>query len=413
MSTPCCEKRHEKWAYLLENLHLGLGLTIFALLGLGLSHTVTNADKLSVGIFETSSDAVLDRLLDLLLDETCSERFESLVQEIVLRAPDRELERSDLGANRFNLEHRCMVLGRGHELDVHGDTFTAEDEICKARVPEFREAGLFPEVEGDIAKVRLDLAERELDLVFSLVVDDTVGRESEIVPGRYGDDVREQVLAREGEVLDDEVEGIVGVLNTRDGDVTDLADDGRQNNLANVVPKIGFELQRAFAVEEEVSCEASPVLTESLVQRVFTHLLKPVANGLGTRVRYTPFAARRSAYVEEVVKVVLIFIIVEMAAVFADIGAFFITLWFENISWLEEDLASVLVYLLKPVPQFLVPVRIAVQRIDRVLDLVHAPAIGEPFEKGPQLMGGLAEGGILGTNTIGDCRWTKIDSILT
>jgi len=78
VSTPCCEKRHEKWAYLLENLYLGLGLTIFTLLGLGLSHTVMNTDELSVDIFETSLDAVLDRLLDLLLGETCSERFESV-----------------------------------------------------------------------------------------------------------------------------------------------------------------------------------------------------------------------------------------------------------------------------------------------------------------------------------------------
>lgn len=89
---PHCGKRHEKETHLLENLHLGLGLTIFTLLGLGLSHTVTDANELSVDIFETSSNAVLDRLLDLLLDKTRSERFKSLVQEVVLRVPDRELE---------------------------------------------------------------------------------------------------------------------------------------------------------------------------------------------------------------------------------------------------------------------------------------------------------------------------------
>ena len=306
-----------------------------------------------------------------------------------------------------------MVLGRRHELDVHSDTFTAEDEICKTRVPELRKAGLFPEVEGDVAKIRLDLAERELDLVLSLVVDDTVGRESEIVPGRHGNDIGEQVLAREGEVLDDEVESIVGVLNAGDGDVTNLTDDCRQNDLADVVPKMRFELERAFAIEEEVLCETSPVFTESLVQRVFTHLLEPVANGLIARVRYAPFATRRNTYVEEVVKVILIFVIVEMTAVFADPGAFFITLWFENISWLEENLASVLVYLLEPVPQLLIPVRIIVQRIDRVLDLVHVPAIGEPLEKHPQLLGSLFEGGILGTNTISGCRSSTIDIMLT
>jgi hypothetical protein len=200
----------------------------------------------------------------------------------VLRVPDREFERSDLGVDGFDLEHRRMVLGRRHELDVHADTLTTEDEIGETRVPELGKTSLLPEVEGDIANIRLNLAESELDLVFGLVVDNTVRRESEVVPGRHGDDIGEQVLAREGEVLDDEVESIVGVLDAGDGDVTDLADDGRQDNLADVVPKMGFELQRAFAVEEEVLRETSPVLAESFVQGIFAHLLEPVTNGLKT-----------------------------------------------------------------------------------------------------------------------------------
>ena len=85
---PRGETRKEN--HLLENLHLGFGLTISTLLGLGLSHTVTNTDQLSIDIFQTSLDATLDRLLDLDLDKTRGEWLESLVEKIV----DGELERA-------------------------------------------------------------------------------------------------------------------------------------------------------------------------------------------------------------------------------------------------------------------------------------------------------------------------------
>jgi len=108
--------------------------------------------------------------------------------------------------------------------------------------------------------------------------------------------------------------------------------------------------------------------------------------------------------VEEVVEVVLIFVIVEMAAVFADLAGFVIARWFENESWLEEDLASVLVDLLEPVPQVLVLLRVVIQPIDRALGVVHAFAVGEPFEKRPQLPGRLTKGGFLDMNVINGCE---------
>jgi len=116
-----------------------------------------------------------------------------------------------------------------------------------------------------------------------------------------------------------------------------------------------------------------------------------------------PFTTTRGTYAEKVVKVVLILIIVEMTTVFTDLVTFGITLWLENVSWLEQDLAGELVNLLEPVPQFLVPVGVFVQHIDRVFDLVGTPAVGEPLEKRPQLPGSLLECRILHINTINYC----------
>jgi hypothetical protein len=88
--------------------------------------------------------------------------------------PDGELEQSDLGVDGFNLEHRGGVFGGRRQLDGHGNTLTTEDEIGQARVPELGKTGLLPEVEGDVAKIWLNLAESELDLVFGIVADNAV-----------------------------------------------------------------------------------------------------------------------------------------------------------------------------------------------------------------------------------------------
>lgn len=116
---------------------------------------------------------------------------------------------------------------------------------------------------------------------------------------------------------------------------------------------------------------------------------------------------------EEIIEMVLIFVVIEAAAIFADLPAFAVALWLENVSRVEKDLAGILVDLLEPVSQLLVPVRVVVQCINRVLDLVHARAIGEPFKKRLQFAGGLLESGILGTNVIDGCNQSTGREILT
>ena len=76
------------------------------------------------------------------------------------------------------------------------------------------------------------------------------------------DEVGEDVLARQREVLDDKVDLLVGVLNTRNGDVAKLVDERRQNLVADIAPELGLELETALAVEEQVPRKACPVLAE-------------------------------------------------------------------------------------------------------------------------------------------------------
>ena len=72
----------------------------------------------------------------------------------------------------------------------------------------------------------------------------------EVVVGADLDDVGEEVAARKHEVLDDNVERVVGVLDARDGNISELIDERGQDLLTNITPKLRLELEVTIAVEE-------------------------------------------------------------------------------------------------------------------------------------------------------------------
>ena len=84
--------------------------------------------------------------------------------------------------------------------------------------------------------------------------------------------VRQQIGRRERQVLDDEVELVVGVLDARDRDVAGLVDEGREDDRAQVLPEVLLVLQVAIAVEEQVLGELLPVVAELLVERIVAEL---------------------------------------------------------------------------------------------------------------------------------------------
>lgn len=152
------------------------------------------------------------------------------------------------------MEHAGLVLGR-RTLDVYLDvqTLSTEQDICQPRILELRHPALFVKVERDVAHVSLDVSKRQGEVMVLLVGDGAVGRELDIVVRLDLNNVWEQVLSLEGEVLDDEVELVVGVLDARDGDVANLLDDSREDDAADVLPERRLEGQAAVGVEQEVA----------------------------------------------------------------------------------------------------------------------------------------------------------------
>lgn len=87
-----------------------------------------------------------------------------------------------------------------------------------------------------------------------------------------------QLTTLENEVLNNKVNLLVGVFNSRDGDVTDGADEGGKDFLSDVVPEVGLEGKASVLIEENVLGELLPVLAESNVDRVLAHRLEPGGN---------------------------------------------------------------------------------------------------------------------------------------
>lgn len=89
----------------------------FALGGLRGIHAVSDADKLSVDVLHTCGNGILDCLLNLLLDEAGDERLERLVEEVVLRVSNGELESVNFDVDVLDFEDRRFVLASGDEMD--------------------------------------------------------------------------------------------------------------------------------------------------------------------------------------------------------------------------------------------------------------------------------------------------------
>jgi hypothetical protein len=78
------------------------------------------------------------------------------------------------------------------------------------------------------------------------------------------DNVGEEVGSGKDEVLDDKVDVGVGELGSGDGNVTNLLDEGWEENVSDVVPQVRLEGEVTFRVEEQVLGESLYVITQSV-----------------------------------------------------------------------------------------------------------------------------------------------------
>lgn len=185
----------------------------------------------------------------------------------MLGVADLELEVVNVNLDIGDAEDGALG-GSGLEGDLSADALAGDDDIGDTRVLEFGESALLLEVERDISQIGLDLAEAKSKSMFLVVAHRPVRRQLEIVPVLNLDEIGQQVRDLDVEVLDDNVELVVGVLCSGDGQVADLRCDSGDNDVAQVVDEVRLVLEVSVAVKGKVLDELLDVDAKLLVERV-------------------------------------------------------------------------------------------------------------------------------------------------
>lgn len=102
---------------------------------------------------------------------------------------------------------------------------------------------------------------------------------------------------------------------------THLINDRWQDNLSDVHPKLRLPLEAALGVEQQVLGEPRPILSEALVERVIAHGAEPVTGA-----------------VDEIVKVTLVLVVVELTSRIAQAVRLVVAVWLKDVAWLEKYL---------------------------------------------------------------------------
>lgn len=201
-----------------------------------------------------------------------------LVEQVMLGVPDGELESIDVDVNEVGLEDSVPTVLDRLKLDVNRDTLPSENNIGKTVVRKLGPSALTPKGKGNIPDVGLDLTETQSELVVLVVhrlVQLGVRAEREGVERLNMDKVREEVRTGKDQVLNNQIDAVVGVFSAGDGDIADLLEKHREQDLSNIVPKLGLESKVTFMVEEQVLAKSLDVVTKSDVERVLTKGSEP------------------------------------------------------------------------------------------------------------------------------------------
>lgn len=151
-----------------------------------------------------------------------------LVKKIVLGVSDGEAESVTVGVNMVDLEDLISSTGDSLQLDIDGDTLAGNDNIGETVVGKLGPSRLSSESKGDVSNVTLDLRKSQSQDVRSsleTLVDLRVRREFEVVVSGKLDNVGEQVGSGKDQVLNDQVDLVIRVLGSRNGDVTGRSAD--------------------------------------------------------------------------------------------------------------------------------------------------------------------------------------------
>jgi len=146
---------------------------------LGLVQTVADLDQLVIQVADGLADGTVDGGLDSTLDDTGGSGLDELVEQVVVRVGDRELQSTNVGLDGLGPDNRVTLVVDSLQSDVNTDTCAADDHGSQTRVLDLWESLLLAERKHAVADIGVNLGEADGDLVVRLVWDGVVWRELE------------------------------------------------------------------------------------------------------------------------------------------------------------------------------------------------------------------------------------------
>lgn len=344
---------------------------------LGVVHGVADLQELVVDLAQTRADTSGEAGNDGLLDNTGSDALDKLVQEIVLAVSDLEGQGVQLDSDILGAEHLVPSVLDGFNLNRDRDTLASDDNICDTRVGELGPTRFPSEAEENVLNVALDLREPNLESVASALetpVDLFVWGEDEVVVSHELDDVGEEVGAGKNQVLNDQVDLVVRVFSSGNGEVADTLDDLRQEVKSDIVPKVGLESEVSLFVEQNVLGETLDIFAKTLVERVIGESGSPELDFIG-----------------ESLLVSLVLVGEEVLAGLDDLVTLRLAFVLEDPSSLEKSPVDVVVDVRPPLAELGVVLGVGVDLVHGVGDTVHGLSVGESLEEVTELPSGISD----------------------
>lgn len=232
-----------------------------------------NVPEESVALGEGVADLLLNDLLNSRAYDLEEERLEDVEEQLVVGLLELDVQVLDVNSDLIQSDEVLAILlvgGASSNLEV--EALAAQNNVHNTSVGDRGETLLLLDVVANITKISLDASGRDHDLVVMLVAD-LLATPAEVVVTAKLESIGHQIVALNAQVLDNNIDHRVRNLDARNGDVADILEESRQDDVGQVLDKMFLELGLAILVVAELLEQALGGETELLVLRILIKLL--------------------------------------------------------------------------------------------------------------------------------------------
>ncbi|KAI6767974.1 hypothetical protein HG530_005983 [Fusarium avenaceum] len=299
-------------------------------------------------------NSLLNSLLQRRADNLQHERLEDREEKLVVGLLHLNLKLGKVNIDLLNLEVVLTILLVGsRHLHLEREAVAREDDVSNT-------------------SVHLDTGNLDLHGLVALV-GNLLAAPAEVVLAGDLENVRSEVVTLKNKVLNDGIELRIGVLNSRDGDVSNVLEGSRKDDIPQVLEQMRLEDR----------------LTILVVAKILEQLLERLGKGMVLSV-LIELVGKELDLIDDTVGVASVLVTEEVSALVVQLIPLASGLILKDVTLLKEASADVRVHGLEPVLELAVVISIAVDLADSLPEVLGGGTIGETLNDGAEVtLGGV------------------------